>query len=185
MFRLRPFSGNYPILFGILFIICLLAFKPVKNDLNTDAFNYFSISLPGEKYTGALDGRLLLMLSTDGAAEPRFQIKDGPNTQLIFGIDVENWSSGEQIIGNAAFGYPIQSLSNVPAGEYYVQVLFHKYETFNRSDGHTVKMPMDRGEGQQWNRAPGNLYNLPQKINFDPESGKTIAIELNQEIPPI
>jgi len=132
-----------------------------------------------------LDGRLLLMLSTDENAEPRFQIKDGPNTQLIFGLDVENWKSGEKrMIDGAAYGYPIESLNAVPSGEYFVQVLLHKYETFKRADGHTVKMPMDRGEGQQWNRAPGNIYTMPQKITIT-ESPQIINIKLNQTISPI
>ncbi|MEM9887069.1 MAG: alpha/beta hydrolase-fold protein [Bacteroidota bacterium] len=134
----------------------------------------------------ALDGRLLLMLSTDESAEPRFQIKDGPSTQLIFGMDVENWQKGELMtIDGAAFGYPIQSLQAVPAGEYFVQVLLHKYETFKRADGHTVKMPMDRGEGQQWNRAPGNIYNAPQKITIADNLPQSIQITLDQTIPPI
>ena len=61
----------------------------------------------------------------------------------------------------AAFGYPVRSLAQVKPGEYFVQALLHKYETFHRADGHVVKLPMDRGEGQQWNRAPGNLYSKP------------------------
>jgi hypothetical protein len=44
---------------------------------------------------------------------------------------------------------------------------------------------MDRGEGQQWNRAPGNLYSLPAKFALDPAKGTTIAIRLDQVIPPI
>src|SRR2546427_8634554 len=36
-----------------------------------------------------------LMLSTDTTAEPRFQISDGPNTQLIFGIDVDALRPGQ------------------------------------------------------------------------------------------
>src|SRR5690606_5854502 len=85
----------------------------------------------------------------------------------------------------AAFGYPIENLKDVPAGKYYVQALLHKYETFHRADGHTVKMPMDRGEGQQWNQAPGNLYSTPQLIDFDPASTASFEIQLDQEIPPI
>ena len=53
-----------------------------------------------------------------------------------------------------------------------MQALLHKYETFKRGDGHTVKMPMDRGEGQQWARAPGNLYSTPQTVTFDPKQGR-------------
>ena len=65
-------------------------------------------------------------------------------------------------------GFPVERLSEIPAGTYTVQALLHRYETFRRSDGHTVKMPMDRGEGQQWNLAPGNLYSTPRQITLDP-----------------
>lgn len=133
-----------------------------------------------------LDGRLLLLLSNNNRAEPRLQIVDGPQTQLAFGIDVENWNAGQsKTITATAFGYPIQSLAQVPPGEYYVQALLHKYETFHRKDGHVVKLPMDRGEGQQWNQAPGNLYSKPVKIRVDPRLKNIIRIELTEEIPPI
>src|ERR1700736_4983518 len=56
-----------------------------------------------------LDGRLLLLLSDNNKAEPRFQINDGATTQLVFGIDVGNWKTGEaQLIGVNAFGYPLE-----------------------------------------------------------------------------
>ncbi len=146
----------------------------------------FSITLPENLGDTTFDGRLLLLLSTNDENEPRFQISDGLKTQLVFGVDVEGWSPGQTItVDNAAYGYPIQQLKDVPKGEYNVQALLHKYETFVRGDGHTVKMPMDRGEGQQWNRAPGNLYSIPTKINFDPASSKGLMAELTEEIPPI
>lgn len=145
---------------------------------------YFTIDFPGAEGE-TLDGRLFVMLSTDDGSEPRFQISDGPKTQLIFGLDVEDWSEGPQTVGNNAYGYPIEQMGNVPAGSYNVQVLFHKYETFERSDGHTVKMPMDRGEGQQWNRAPGNLYSTPKKVNFNPQSKSLTEVSLDQKIQPI
>lgn len=68
------------------------------------------------------------MLSTNNEAEPRFQIDDSPDTQLIFGTDVEGLKPDDAArIDESAFGYPIQSLADVPAGEYYVQALFHIY----------------------------------------------------------
>lgn len=101
-------------------------------------------------------------------------------------MDVENWSAGmPATLDGAAFGYPIQSLHEVPPGEYNVQALLHLYETFNRADGHIVKLPMDRGEGQQWNKAPGNIYNLPKKVIITANSKQIIHIELDQTIPPI
>lgn len=144
----------------------------------------FAIVLPEELASTPLDGRLLLLLSSNDKSEPRFQIADGPSTQLVFGVDVEGWAPGEsRTVDASAFGYPIQSLTDLPEGEYYVQALLHKYETFNRADGKTVKMPMDRGEGQQWNQAPGNLYSTPVKISV--KVGSAIQVKLDQEIPPI
>jgi hypothetical protein len=145
-----------------------------------------SVTWSAHHSTQPLHGRLLLLLSKNNRAEPRFQIVDGPQTQLAFGIDVENWKAGESKTFSAtAFGYPLQSLTEIPAGDYYVQALLHRYETFHRKDGHTVKLPMDRGEGQQWNRAPGNLYSKPVKIHIDARLKNLIRIELTETIPPI
>jgi hypothetical protein len=44
---------------------------------------------------------------------------------------------------------------------------------------------MDRGEGQQWNRAPGNLYSEPMEMEIDPAKGGTLRLVLDKEIPPI
>ena len=140
----------------------------------------------GQTATSGLDGRLLLLLADNNKSEPRFQINDGATTQLVFGIDVENWKSGEaQLVGVNAFGYPLERLRNVPAGDYYAQVVLHKYETFHLQNGHTVKLPMDRGEGQHWNEAPGNLYSTPVKIHFDPATSNQISLTLDKVIPPI
>ncbi len=145
----------------------------------------FTVRYDAGKDPGPLDGRLLLMLSTDEGDEPRFQLADGPNTQLVFGIEVDGWKPGVDAVFDAGvLGYPLDSLRDVPAGTYRVQALLHKYETFQRADGHTVKLPMDRGEGQVWNRAPGNLYSTPQTITLPPGGG-TFAIVLDQLIAPI
>jgi hypothetical protein len=133
-----------------------------------------------------VDGRLLLLMSKNNSAEPRFQINDGPGTQLVFGMDVENWACGKSIeMPKESFGYPIGRMKDVPAGDYYVQVLLHKYETFRRADGHTIKLPMDRGEGQHWNLAPGNLLSKPVKVKFDPRSAGTLRFELSDTVPPV
>lgn len=133
---------------------------------------------------GALDGRLLLMLSNDPSAEPRMQINDGLNSQMVFGLDVEGWKPGTtKTVDASAFGYPVRSLAEVKTGEYQAQALLHKYETFRRADGHTVKLPMDRGEGQQWNKAPGNLFSKPMKVKVT--AGGEIRLALTEEIPAI
>ncbi len=161
----------------------LLAFLLLS--VGSFAQTQFSITAPGQQ--GLLDGRLLVMLSTNATREPRFDVTDALNTQLVFGVDAENWNGNvAKVVNNAnGFGYPKRYMKEVPAGEYYVQVLLHKYETFHRKDGHVVKMPMDRGEGQQWNRAPGNLYSKPIRIKFDPKGTSLVKLSLDQIIPPI
>ena len=179
MSRIPVFGEN--VLRGILSTIIALA---VASSLTAQV--RFAVSFPEKLSAGLLDGRLLLMLSTDVSGEPRFQIKDSRDTQLIFGVDVAGMKPGEKIAFNhEAFGYPIASLEDVPAGEYHVQALLHIYETFQRADGHVVKLPMDRGEGQHWNRAPGNLYSTPKKVRFGPNQRAAIEIELDSKIPPI
>jgi len=146
----------------------------------------FAVSFPVERSKAPLDGRLLLLISTEGKSEPRFQISEGPDTQLVFGVDVDGLAPGaEAVVDAAAFGYPLESLAALPPGEYYVQALLHRYETFRRSDGHVVKLPMDRGEGQRWNAAPGNLYSAPLRMKLDPAQTGTVRIALDREIPPI
>jgi hypothetical protein len=151
-----------------------------------DASIQFSVSFPKERSAQPLDGRLVLLLSNDSSAEPRMQIGLTPKTQMVFGVDVDQLQPGQAAsIDDTAFGYPIRYLHDVPAGDYYVQVVLNRYETFHRADGHTVKLHMDQGEGQHWNISPGNLYSKPQKITFDANTQQTISINLDQEIPPI
>jgi hypothetical protein len=146
----------------------------------------FNISFPKEKSPTPLDGRVLLMLSADSTQEPRFQISDDADTQLLFGVNVDGLKPGAPaVIDGSVLGYPIKSLAGIKPGWYWAQALLHRYETFHLKNGHTVKLPMDRGEGQQWNRAPGNLYSAPKKMWIDPRKNVIVKITLDQEIPPI
>jgi hypothetical protein len=146
----------------------------------------FSISFTADMSDQAQDGRLLLMLANNNKAEPRHQIVDGLSTQLVFGVDVEGVKPGDQMIVDAeAFGYPIESLKDVPPGEYHVQALLNRYETFTLKTGHTVKLPPDQGEGQQWNSKPGNFYSTPIKVVVDPSKKETIRVVMDQKIPPV
>jgi hypothetical protein len=135
-----------------------------------------------------LDGRMLVMLAADPKTEPRMQINDGLKTGQIFGIDVDALEpEQEAVIDAATLGYPVQSLRQIPPGKYWIQALLHKYKTFHRADGHVVKLPMDRGEGQQWNKAPGNLYSTPREVTIEAGAGEAppIRIRLDKVIPPI
>jgi len=161
-------------------ILALLLLFPVAA-----AAQSFTVTFPRALSAQPLDGRLLLVLSTDPRDEPRNQIDDTPRSQIVFGLTVDGWQPGQPArFDDTAWGYPVRSLKDLPAGDYFVQVVLNKYETFHRSDGKTVKLHMDQGEGQHWNISPGNLYSKPQKMTVKP-GGAPISIALTEVIPPI
>ena len=144
-----------------------------------------TVLFPASRSAKPLDGRLLLLLSNDPSDEPRMQIDDTLKSQMIFGVTVDGWKPGEPLtIGDNAQGYPRASLKDVPAGDYTMQAVLNVYETFHRSDGKTVKLAPDRGEGQHWNLAPGNLLSKPRLVHIGP-GAPPIDVSLNEVIPPI
>lgn len=164
----------------------LINFIPMLLFVSISGAQNISVRLPDSLSKKPVDGRLLLIFSKKFSGEPREQINDAPSTQQIFGIDVDGWQPGTtKMISSNALGYPIEKISDIPASEYNIQAVFHIYETFHRKDGHTVKLPMDRGEGQHWNLAPGNLYSVPLKIKFNPKTKILYNVALTKTIPPI
>ena len=140
-----------------------------------------TITLPATRATAPLHGRLLFYVSADTTGTPRLQVNDGAGTAQVFGVDVTDWQPGTtRAVHAAAFGYPLASLGELKPGRYRVQALLNRYERFTRSDGHTVLLPPDRGEGQQMNAKPGNLYSAPITVTI---GGKNrIALALSEEI---
>lgn len=132
-----------------------------------------------------LDGRVILILAKSDEREPRFQVTPGVNAVQVLGVEAVDLEPGTDIIiDQSVFGYPADSLDALPDGEYYVQALLHKYDTFNLSNGKTVKLPMDQGEGQRWSRSPGNIYSVPKMISVN-SGAQPISIVMDQVIPPI
>ena len=164
-------------IFNFFFLFILFACSKNENPIIEVTYNN---KLSNESF----DGRLLVMISKDGSKEPRYQINDTKDTGILVGKNVENWKSGNvEGFNSKTLAYPIENLGELDNGEYYIQALLHKYETFNLSNGKTVKLPMDQGEGQHWNTSPKNIYSKPIKINF--KKNTTVKIEITEEIPPI
>lgn len=175
---------SYHLFISTICLACCLSCN--QQESNVQNSPQVAISFATSLGDSIRDGRLFFMLAQGNEQEPRFSINDGPNTQIIFGQDIIGMQGGKDImLKGFGEGYPYNQLSDVPAGTYYVQALLHKYETLNLSTGHTVKLPMDDGEGQQWNRSPGNYYSTPQKIEWDPTKKEPINIVMDQVIPPI
>jgi len=176
------------ILYAALIVVVVfgLGMAVLTSSQTTPGAVRFEVRYPAQVTQDTIDGRLLVMISNDDREEPRFQINDGPTTQVVAGVDVNGMKPDVAAVLDAgAVAYPIDSLAQLPRGTYTVQALLQRYETFHRADGHTVKLPMDHGEGRQWSRAPGNLYSTPRKVTIDAQTSGTIAITLDKVIPPI
>jgi hypothetical protein len=148
----------------------------------------FAIEFPSARSTAPLDGRLILLLATDTSKEPRLQADpDEPlSTPYMFGQTVDGMKPGQDIvIGAGAFGWPAASLAAVKPGDYMVQAVLNRYETFHRAEGPDVKLPPDQGEGQNWAIKPGNLYSKPVRLHLDPAHPTEQKLVLDQQIPPI
>ena len=99
---------------------------------------------------------------------------------------MEQLLPGESVtIDENVLGFPPNSLSLIPEGDYYVQALINVYTEFERSDGHTIWAHMDQWEGQHFNISPGNLISAVQEVHLDPSSGYSVEMQTDQVIPPI
>jgi len=150
-----------------------------------------SVSFPAAQFAKPLDGRLLFLVSndpnamTDPELEPRKQINDTLKTQMVFGTTVDGWKPGVSIaLGNDVKGYPRAGLKDIPPGDYTIQAVLNVYETYHRADGKTIKLAPDRGEGQVWSLAPGNLFSKPQRVHIETHT-TPIALSLSEVIPAI
>jgi len=173
---------------GFLAAAAALSFVALATPTNA-AGPSFAVSFPASMSRAPLDGRIILLLAKGSPSdEPRNLVEpDRPlKSPYIFGANVDGLKPGANAtVDSSAFGWPARRLSDLKAGDYTIQAVLNRYETFHRADGHTLKLPPDMGEGQQWAKKPGNLYSKPLHIHFDPASAKPIAIVLDQKIAPI
>jgi hypothetical protein len=112
-------------------LLCLVARAEVR----------FEVSFDRAVQSEPITGRVILIIARSERPEPRLQI--GPNATPIFGVDAENLSPGQvAVIDQTTFGHPVDSLLQLPAGDYYVQAMLNVYTKCQRSDGRTVESPL-------------------------------------------
>lgn len=146
----------------------------------------FRVTLPASGVDPVYDGRVLVILTPDGASEPRFQVATDNLAAQVFGVTVDGLKAGGSVsIGKGVLGYPAEDLAAVPKGAYFAQAVLHKYRTYRLGNGRTVKLPEARGAGQDWKREPGNLVGTPVKISFDPARAGEITLRLDKLLPPL
>ena len=171
----------------VMTILSLLSVSCATNPgAGSDSSPVFSLSYDAGLSEAAQDGRLLLLLAAHDEKEPRFLVDNSADTQLIFGRNVEGWEPGaKMLIDKTATGFPLADLSEVPPGRYYAQAVLNRYRDYHLANGKVVSLPPDRGEGQQWNRKPGNFYSRPVQIEIGDPASASFELVLDQEIPEI
>jgi hypothetical protein len=151
---------------------------------NLAAQAQFEISFTKAAHAEPITGRVYVAISRTNDRQP---IQQTSETGVpLFGVNVEALAAGASAtIDERAFGHPIQSLRDLPRGEYWVQPFVNVYTKFARADGKTVWLHMDQWEGQRWQRSPGNLYGDPVKVTYDPASRRPIKLVADKVIPPV
>ena len=131
-------------------------------------------------------GRAYVIVTRDSTRQPRQQV-DVAGVPF-WGMDVAAWRPGSTITladSDDVFGYPLRRFADLPAGAYFVQAFLNVYTTFQRADGHSVRLHQDQGEGQDPWRSPGNAYSPVQRVQLDPATGGAVRLVLSEIVPPI
>ena len=111
----------------------------------------FEISYPASVHAGPITGRVFVMISRTNQREPRLQISR--IGVPFFGRDIEKLAPDQAAVIDATdLGTPVETLSQIPPGDYWVQGFINIYSEFRRADGHVVWMHDDQWEGQRWSR---------------------------------
>ncbi|MGE3191469.1 MAG: hypothetical protein AB7N90_17420, partial [Vicinamibacterales bacterium] len=145
----------------------------------------FEVSFAPAAHGEPVTGRAYVMVAPTNEQEPRLQI--GRTGSPFWGRDVDQLAPGAPVVldDQTAYGAPVASMADLPAGDYFVQAFVNVYSEFRRADGHVVWMHDDQWEGQHWNRSPGNMYSAVQKVHIDPAAGGTIRLVADKVIPPV
>lgn len=144
----------------------------------------FEISISDSLCSEAVTGRMFVIIAKNDNREPRFQV--GRTGTPFWGVDLVDFRAGElAIIDDKAIGSPLESIAEIPPGDYYIQAFFNKYTRFERADGHIVWMHKDQWEGQSWKRSPGNIYSDVKMVHLDIESDDIIRLKVTKQIPAI
>src|SRR5690242_17043411 len=164
----------------LTFLMCLTIAKAPRPAGAVPVSTRFEISFPASLRAQPITGRTFVAISKESSPEPRLQAGSWGDMPPLFGRDVNQLAPGQSAIIDAqTLGYPPRSLTEIPPGDYYVQALMNVYTEFHRADGHDIWAHMDRWEGQQFNRSPGNYYSRVLQVHLDPSRGYDVKITLD------
>lgn len=174
-----PLKRSVRILFAFVILILSAQLPALASDIR------FKVTLP-LSYAQPVTGRVFIIISKTDNPDLRLQVGSWRSHVEFLGRDVQALEPGQSTtLDSLVLGYPMKSIRELPAGDYYVQALLNVYTRFQRADGNSIWGHLDQWEGQKFNRSPGNLYSVARRFHLDPLSGYEIQLSLDNTIPPV
>jgi hypothetical protein len=154
-------------LLGFLFLLPSFAFAQARIEVRID---------PAIVKGAGETGRVLVILQKDGAAptgrrrgggEPRFGIgANGMSASPYFGVDMDQFTADKvAVIDDSATPFPVAKLSDVPAGNYTAQAVFHTNRDICLPNAHL------------------NLISKPTPVQWNPAAKEPIKLTLTDRLP--
>jgi len=146
----------------------------------------FRVSFSPAVRSAPADGRVYVIIDKKNATgEPRLGVK------RIFGVplwgkDVAGMQPGQQVTldsGPEVYGFPYESIGQLPEGDYTVQGFLNIYTTVHRSDGKVLQVQIPAGSGGKPFNSAGNLYSTPVQLHLSPDAGP-IDLVLDKVVQP-
>jgi hypothetical protein len=140
------------------------------------------ISFPSSVHATPITGRMYVVFTKTSKQDPRIQVLSPETTPPFFAVDVEDLAPGKAaVIDAGAIGFPLKSVDDLPAGDYYVEAFVFPYRQYHRADGYTIWAP-DQWGPQIFSLQPGVLHSAVRTIHVDPGSGQTIDLSLDSVV---
>jgi hypothetical protein len=140
------------------------------------------LSFPASVRSTPLTGRVYVIFTNAAKPDPRIQVLSPEESPPFFGVDVDALAPGRNATIDASTpGFPIKTLADIPAGDYYVEAVANVYTQFHRADGHTI-WAHEQWDGQVFSLSPGNLHSSVARVHFDPAAGTTLHLDLDKVI---
>ncbi len=147
----------------------------------------FNVSYPSQMSPEPLMGRLIVVVAPASAeAEPRLQVNWDIEAVPIFGIDVHDWKAGERrTIDRKAFGFPLKSIDDLPPGDYRVQAVLNRYETFRACRRQAPRTCAGSGRRPALEPQARQSVFKTSDLSISRRGAGRVALVLDQKIPPV
>jgi S-formylglutathione hydrolase FrmB len=163
----RPARVQLLLLLGCLFWQSPFSIRTLPAQTRESPLRFEVGAAPG-LLSAPTRGRLFVVISRSDNPEPRLTIgTTGIDAPLVLAADVPKLVTGVTgFLDRSSELFPLERLSDLPPGEYFVQGLF--------DDNIDLKSV----------NAPGNLYGKVQKLRLDPFRTGSVPIVLTERVPP-